>query len=134
MSRETTFERDLHPKHDRPLLSEVFTRLCVRVAEDLQRKGYVGRTVGIKLRFDTFETVTRDLTIPAATADAAAIRRAATECLRRIELKRRLRLLGVRVSALTPASAQGPAVEPYQPDLFAHYDDDAQEDTPKPHA
>jgi len=134
MSRETTFERDLHPKHDRPLLSEVFTRLCVRVAEDLQRKGYVGRTVGIKLRFDTFETVTRDLTLPAPTADAAAIRRAATECLRRVELKRRLRLLGVRVSALTLAGAQREAVEPYQPDLFGPYGDDAAEDAPQPHA
>lgn len=134
MSRETTFERDLHPKHDRPLLSEVFTTLCVRVAEDLQRKGYVGRTVGIKLRFDTFETVTRDLTIPAATADAAAIRRAATECLRRIELKRRLRLLGVRVSALTPAGAPGAALEPYQPDLFAGSGDDEDEDAVQPHA
>jgi DNA polymerase-4 len=119
ISRETTFERDLHPKHDRPQLSEVFTQLCTRVAEDLQNKGYVGRTVGIKLRFDTFETVTRDLTIPAPTADAAAIRHAATECLRRVELKRRLRLLGVRVSALTPVDAQRAPVEPYQPDLFA---------------
>jgi len=130
MSRETTFERDLHPKHDRPLLSEVFTQLCLRVAEDLQRKGYVGRTVGIKLRFDTFETVTRDFTLAAATADAAAIRRAATECLRRVELRRRLRLLGVRVSALTPANGERARVEPYQPDLFAGDGDgdDAQED------
>ncbi|HTH61100.1 MAG TPA: DNA polymerase IV [Paraburkholderia sp.] len=134
ISRETTFERDLHPKHDRPVLSDVFTRLCVRVAEDLQRKGYVGRTVGIKLRFDTFETVTRDLTIPAATADAAAIRRAATECLRRIELKRRLRLLGVRVSALAPAGEPGATLEPYQPDLFAHCDDVSAEDGGEPPA
>jgi hypothetical protein len=32
------------------------------VATDLQRKGYAGRTIGIKLRFDDFKTVTRDLT------------------------------------------------------------------------
>lgn len=70
------------------------------MSEDLVRKGYVGRTVGIKLRFADFRTVTRDVTLPEATADAAAIRRAATECLRRIVLDRRLRLLGVRVSAL----------------------------------
>jgi DNA polymerase-4 len=101
MSRETTFERDLHPRHDRAVLSAAFTGLCVRVAEDLARKGYLGRTVGIKLRFDDFRTVTRDLTIPAPTADATAIRRAATECLKRITLDRKLRLLGVRVSALT---------------------------------
>src|ERR1700754_2950088 len=100
MSRETTFERDLHVRQDRPALSAHFTALCKRVSEDLMRKGYVGRTVGIKLRFADFKTVTRDITLPAATADAASIRRAATECLRRVVLDRRLRLLGVRVSAL----------------------------------
>jgi len=118
MSRETTFERDLHPRHDRPALSSSFTGLCVRVAEDLVRKGYVGRTVGIKLRYDDFRTVTRDLTLDEPTADAVEIRRAATECLRRVELNRKLRLLGVRVSALAPASAQAskPRV-PVQADL-----------------
>jgi DNA polymerase IV len=100
MSRETTFERDLHVRQDRPALSSQFTALCQRVSEDLVRKGYVGRTVGIKLRFADFKTVTRDVTLPNATADATVIRRAATECLRRVVLDRHLRLLGVRVSAL----------------------------------
>ena len=40
------------------------------MAADLQRKGYAGRTIGIKLRFDDFRTVTRDLTLPQATAEA----------------------------------------------------------------
>jgi DNA polymerase-4 len=100
ISRETTFERDLHAKHDRSQLSDIFTSLCVRVAGDLQRKGYVGKTIGIKLRYDDFRTLTRDLTLPAATDDAAAIRRAAGECLKRVPLTRRLRLLGVRVGSL----------------------------------
>jgi DNA polymerase-4 len=100
MSRETTFERDLHVQQDRPALSGHFTALCQRVSEDLLRKGYVGRTVGIKLRFADFRTVTRDVTLPEATADPVAIRRAATECLRRVVLDRRLRLLGVRLSGL----------------------------------
>jgi len=117
MSRETTFERDLHPKHDRTTLSAKFTDLCKRVADDLQRKGYVGRTVGIKLRFDDFRTVTRDLTIPVATADATEIRRAATECLKRIPLDRRLRLLGVRVSALSVPGEADAFVAPVQVEL-----------------
>jgi DNA polymerase-4 len=100
MSRETTFERDLHARHDRAELSRIFTTLCERVAADLQRKGYAGRTVGIKLRFDDFRTVTRDLTLPHAVADAATIRGAAGQCLKRVELSRRLRLLGVRVASL----------------------------------
>ena len=41
----------LHARDDRQALSEIFTRLCEQVAADLQRKGYLGRTIGIKLRF-----------------------------------------------------------------------------------
>jgi DNA polymerase-4 len=100
VSRETTFERDLHARRDRAELSAIFTRLAEQVAADLQRKGYAGRTIGVKLRFDDFKTVTRDMTIEAATADAAAIRLAAGLCLKRVDLARRIRLLGVRVGAL----------------------------------
>ena len=71
ISRETTFERDLSARRDRAELSEIFTDLCERLAGDLTRKGYVGRTVGIKLRFDNFKTVTRDRTIERADAGCA---------------------------------------------------------------
>ena len=47
------------------------------LGEYLERKGYAGRTVGIKLRFDDFRTVTRDATLPAAVQQAQALRRAA---------------------------------------------------------
>jgi DNA polymerase-4 len=100
ISRETTFERDLHAKHDRAELSRIFTDLCTRVAGDLTRKGYAARTIGIKLRFDDFRTVTRDHTLELPTQDAATIRKAAGECLKRVALTRRLRLLGVRAGSL----------------------------------
>jgi DNA polymerase-4 len=108
ISRETTFERDLSARRDRDELSEIFTSLCTGVADDLRRKGYVGRTIGLKLRYDNFKTVTRDRTLDWPTADAHAIRRAAGECLKRVPLDRRIRLLGVRVGALFAASAVGP--------------------------
>lgn len=108
ISRETTFEHDLHAVRDKARLSTLFTDLCVRVAEDLRRKGYVGRTVGLKLRYDDFKTVTRDLTLPQPTADAAEIRHAAGLCLKRVDLRRRLRLLGVRVANLQRADAPLP--------------------------
>jgi len=109
MSRETTFDRDLHAKRDRAELGEVFTALCHQVAADLARKGYVGRTVGIKLRFDDFRTVTRDHSVPAAeaTADPDLIRHLAGQCLKRVDLTRRLRLLGVRVGGLSRPRAPG---------------------------
>jgi DNA polymerase-4 len=103
ISRETTFEDDLHAVRDRERLSRIFTDLCVRLAADLARKGYVGKTIGLKLRYDNFKTVTRDRTLEAPTGDAAAIRRAAGECLKRVPLDRRIRLLGVRVGSLSVA-------------------------------
>ena len=63
MSRETTFDRDLHARRDKAELGAIFTRLAEQVAADLQRKGYVGKTIGIKLRYDDFKGVTRDLTL-----------------------------------------------------------------------
>ena len=105
ISRETTFDRDLHAKRDRAELSAIFTRLVEQLAGDLQRKGYVGRTIGIKLRFEDFKTVTRDMTIETATDEATTIRLAAGLCLKRVDLARRIRLLGVRVSALRRAGA-----------------------------
>ena len=104
ISRETTFERDLHAVRDRAELGAIFTELCVQLAGDLARKGYASKTIGIKLRFDDFKSVTRDLSLPAHTLDAATIRRAAGECLKRVDLSRRLRLLGVRAGALAKLS------------------------------
>ncbi len=100
MSRETTFDRDLHAVRDKAELGAIFTDLCERVADDLQRKGYVGKTIGIKLRYDDFKIATRDLTIDHPINDAKAIRQAAGQCLKRVPLDKRLRLLGVRVGSL----------------------------------
>jgi DNA polymerase-4 len=102
---------------DREILAGIFTRLCTKLAADLVRKGYLCKTIGIKLRYDDFRTVTRDLTLPSPTADATVIRRAAAECIRRVALDRRLRLLGVRASALSRADASQPDYDALQGEL-----------------
>lgn len=113
MSRETTFDRDLHAVRDRTELGAIFTQLCEQVADDLQRKGYVGKTIGVKLRYDNFQIVTRDTTIDHFTHDAASIRRQAGLCLKRVDLSRRIRLLGVRVGSLAKVGEVPP--EPERP-------------------
>lgn len=105
ISRESTFERDLHATQDRGELSGIFTGLCMRVAQDLERKGYACKTVGIKLRYADFQAITRDITLPAGICDGTQIRRAAGACLKRIPLTRKIRLLGVRAGGLIPLSA-----------------------------
>ena len=126
ISRETTFERDLHAVRDRSTLTPILTDLCIKLAGDLARKAYASKTIGIKLRFDDFKIVTRDLTLPQHTMDAQAIRRAAGACLKRVDLTRRLRLLGVRAGTLLKATelpqanamASANAIEPslFEPD------------------
>ena len=119
ISRETTFERDLHARSDRDALSGILTALCDRLADDLKRKGYVSRTISIKLRFDDFQIVSRNVTLPQPIADAGGILQAARECLKRVPLQRRLRLLGVRASTLEPPGADSQARRGVQGDLFA---------------
>jgi DNA polymerase IV len=113
MSRETTFERDLHAVHDRAELGAIFTHLCEQVAADLQRKGYEGRTIGIKIRYDNFQSVTRDQSLDGYTADAQRIRQVAGQCLKRVQLERRIRLLGVRVGSLVKAGTAPPTAKDY---------------------
>ncbi|WP_268960674.1 DNA polymerase IV [Paraburkholderia hiiakae] len=117
MSRETTFERDMHVVRDRAILTPALTRLCERVTEDLQRKGYRGRTVGLKIKFADFKIVTRDLSLPEPVADAVAIRRAVGECLKRVSLDRRIRLIGVRIGSLELATVTASATVPTQGEL-----------------
>lgn len=105
MSRETTFENDLHVTRDRAELGRIFTQLCERLAADLERKGYLCRKIGIKLRFKDFSTITRDTTLETPAADTAAIRAAAGGCLKRVDLSQAIRLLGVKASGLVRPDA-----------------------------
>ena len=100
MSRETTFERDLHAVRDKAALGAIFTELCSKLSLDLQRKGYAAKTIGIKLRYDDFKIATRDQTLSGYTFDAKTIRQAAGHCLKRVPLDKKLRLLGVRAATL----------------------------------
>jgi DNA polymerase-4 len=89
-------------KHDKDKLTTICVQLCDRVSDDFNVKNYVGRTIGIKLKFDDFQTLTRDVTLTLATDQAAVIRQAVGECLKRVKFEKRLRLIGIRVGSLEP--------------------------------
>jgi DNA polymerase IV len=96
-SRERTLQ---HDTSDWQTVAKMLAQLSRDVAQDLRDDGLRARTIGIKLRFANFETLTRDKTLTAATDSVELIRKAAFDCLGRIELKRPVRLLGVRVGGL----------------------------------
>ena len=101
-SRETTFDHDLRGLAAlEPVLRKLTGELCEGLA-DAERRG---RTVGIKVRFDDFSTVTRAHTLDAAVNDFESVHEAALTLLRRLDPPRPVRLLGVRVAGLDATEA-----------------------------
>lgn len=103
-SREVTFQADVG---DRQTLLRALAGLSERVAEELRSASRSGSTVGIKLRFADFETRTRVRTLAVPTHAGTAIFAAARACLDRIDLDRKVRLLGVRVGELRIDQTRG---------------------------
>lgn len=104
LSRETTFEHNLHVRYDKATLTQITDDLCDRVSQDLVGKSLFCRTVGIKVKFADFSVVTRDISLPQPIQSAQALRQALADCLRRIQWHDRIRLLGVRASSLVHPS------------------------------
>jgi DNA polymerase-4 len=98
ISAEDTYARDLEDVKE--MRAEI-ERLARRVADSLQRKGLLARTVTIKVRYANFATVTRSHTEAPATQDTARIVERALALLDRTEAaKRPVRLLGVGMHGL----------------------------------
>lgn len=109
MSRETTFQVDVRR---RQTLEETIRRLGADVWEECVREeGYLARTVTLKIRFHNFRTHTRAQTLPEATGDRDLLLSTAVALLDRVTLDRPVRLLGVRFSNLTSATAADDEVE-----------------------
>jgi DNA polymerase IV len=105
-SRETTFDHDLNGL---PQLEPVLERLTSELCETLARAERRGRTIGIKVRFDDFTTVTRARSLDLAVNHPEAVGTVALDLLRRLDPARPVRLLGVRVAGLDEESAQAVA-------------------------
>ncbi len=97
ISRETTFQKDVR---DWQFIAKTLADLTKRVVADMKQSGYRAQTFTLKLRFSDFETFTRAKTVDMATDSEEVIRRAIFECLKRIDLTKRVRLLGVRAGKL----------------------------------
>jgi DNA polymerase IV len=101
-SRETTFDRDLVGLE---ALEPVLERLTAELCETLAGEGRSGRTVGIKVRFADFRTVTRARTVDEPVNDLATVLGLARDLLRELRPRLPVRLLGVRVAGLDKGEA-----------------------------
>ena len=102
VSSDRTFERDLTTEAE---VRRELLELAADVGRRLRARGWVARTVGIKVRFADFRTVTRVRTRPAAVAGDADLHAMAVELYASLNLDRpRIRLLGVKGENLRDAA------------------------------
>ena len=95
ISKETTFQRDID---NWQLIAKNLVELTKDVIASMKEESYRGRTVTVKVRFNDFKTYTRAKSLDEFTDSEPEIRRAAFDCLGRFELKKKVRLIGVRIS------------------------------------
>jgi DNA polymerase-4 len=103
VSAETTFDEDVD---DPVVLHRILLGLSERVGHRLRKAGLAGRTISIKVRFASFDTISRSVTMDQPTDRTHDLIAHAGELFDSLRLERaRVRLLGVGVSNLAEGSA-----------------------------
>ncbi|WP_417671430.1 DNA polymerase IV [Roseibium sp.] len=105
VSAETTFNIDISNFEK---LRPVLLGLSEKVSRRLKDKQIAGRTVTLKLKTDSFKTITRTRQLPDPTLLADRIFRTGTELLEKETDGRRFRLIGIGVGDLTSAETADP--------------------------
>jgi DNA polymerase IV len=104
ISSENTFHEDTT---DTEFLMGELVRLTERIGFELRTDGKFCTCVAVKIRYENFETHTRQTTIPPTDFDHELIR-AAKELFHKAWQKgRKVRLLGVRLASFTDSAGQG---------------------------
>jgi DNA polymerase-4 len=102
LSHQTTFPTDLLGRDEvEPALAALADRVSAGVAADGRRATHVA----IVVRYAPFFTISRVRKLAEPTDDAGALRDAAVALLDRVDVTRRIRLLGVRADLEPPPTA-----------------------------
>ena len=101
ISADRTMDADLVLERD---VRRELLRLAEEVGTRVRSRGFVARTVGIKIRFADFRTITRVRTLPSWTASTGEIFQTAADLYRGLDLDQpRVRLVGVKCENLRDA-------------------------------
>lgn len=96
---EETYEKDLTDPE------EIRRKIAIHsdiVGRRLRQKGLAGRTISLKIRYASFRTITRSLSVEEGTNLQEDIEKAALTLLQKVPLSEGIRLTGVTVSNLAP--------------------------------
>jgi len=100
---ENTFTIDIWSQDE---MRAVLLALSGKVGWRLRKAGLCSRTITVKIRFSSFRTITRSVTLPSALCLDENIYQAACELLHNIPIHEGVRLLGVTVSRLGQGGGQ----------------------------
>lgn len=104
IGREYTFEEDTR---DVALLHEMLESAAQDIETAMAAESLSARTIVVKVRYENFETHTRQRTLRRLFSDAETISTETKEILKRFtESKKRIRLIGVRVTNLSSGNRQ----------------------------
>lgn len=98
VGNEETFATDIWERAD---IEKELLRLSEKVGGRLRRKGLFALTVTLKVRFASFRTVTRSVTLKEGTQYDEVLYRTACELYDKVRATEPIRLLGVTASHLT---------------------------------
>jgi nucleotidyltransferase/DNA polymerase involved in DNA repair len=104
VSNETTFSDDLY---DLNLLRETLLHLSEKVAYRMRQKDLKGKTIQLKLRYEGFETITRNRTVEKSTANTEIIFNVIWELFNsNYDKQRKVRLVGVGLSGFIKKTSE----------------------------
>jgi len=115
ISSETTLPKDIF---DFEQVKQMILDRSQIVGRDLRKKNLLCKNVFIKLKFSDFSQITRSKKLPAPICSSSAIFNEALALYKKIHLKKKIRLIGVGVTALKDKNT--PIQMQLIPDLNTH--------------
>ena len=104
VGHEQTYATDLSTREQ---VHRQFVRLADAVSTRLRKQGQAGRTITIRIRYASFETITRSKTLPKPTANAQTMVEVAEAVTATLDFSVGIRLAGISVSNLAPYEETG---------------------------
>lgn len=100
---ETTFTVDIWSKDE---MRAVLLALTGKIGWRLRKCGLRGRTITIKVRFSSFRTISRSMTLPSDLSLDSDIYQTACELIHKIPIHEGVRLIGITISHLGQGDRQ----------------------------
>ena len=103
LGTETTFRDDTSNKET---LKSYLYEFSLEIESELNKSSLKGKTVSLKIKYEDFKVITRSKTLAHYISSSNDIYEMATSLLDEIDLPKKVRLIGITISNLSPADME----------------------------